>query len=107
MTIREQLLFLMKGGGISDRRLSILATGSTDTVRNIRRGSNPRTDTLEAICGVLGVQIYLVPPRDGTGLEQGPPQPPPAPAPSEIIDALGLADGSEPPGRRAGDRAAA
>ena len=94
MTIREQLLLLMDGKGVSDRRLSLLATGSTDTVRNIRRGSNPRTDTLEAICGVLGIQIYLVPPRDGTGLEKDPPQPPPAPAPPEIIDALGLTEGS-------------
>ena len=94
MAIRDQLLLLMDGGGVSDRRLSMLATGSTDTVRNIRRGSNPRTDTLEAICKVLGIQIYLVPPRDGTGLEKDPPQPPPAPAPSEIIDALGLADGA-------------
>ena len=94
MTIREQLLILMEDGGVSDRRLSMLATGSTDTVRNIRRGSNPRTDTLEAICKVLGVQIYLVPPRDGTGLEKDPPQPPPAPAPSEIIDALGLPGGA-------------
>ena len=93
MTIREQLLILMEDGGVSDRRLSMLATGSTDTVRNIRRGSNPRTDTLEAICKVLGVQIYLVPPRDGT-LEKGPPQPPPPPAPPEIIGALGLAEGA-------------
>ena len=76
----------MDGKGISDRRLSMLATGSTDTVRNIRRGSNPRTDTLEAICAVLGIEIHLVPPQDAAG-----PEPP---APPEILDALGLAEGT-------------
>ena len=44
---------------MSDRRLSMLATGSTDTIRNIRRGVNPRADTLEAICRVLGVQLQI------------------------------------------------
>ena len=76
----------------------MLATGSTDTVRNIRRGSNPRTDTLEAICGVLGVEIHLVPPQDGTGLEQDPPSLFPDPKPPEaapgIMAALGLTEGS-------------
>ena len=77
---------LLVGDALSDRRLSMLATGSTDTVRNIRRGSNPRTDTLEAICGVLGLEIYLGPPQDNPG-----PEPP---APPEILDALGLAEGA-------------
>ena len=86
MTLRDRLLHLMDGKGISDRRLSMLATGSTDTVRNIRRGSNPRTDTLEAICGVLGLEIYLGPPQDEPG-----PEPP---APPEILDALGLSEGA-------------
>ena len=86
MTVREQLLLRMDGKGISDRRLSLLATGSTDTVRNIRRGSHPRTDTLEAICGVLGVEIHLGPPQDDPGREP--------PAPPEIIDVLGLPEGA-------------
>ena len=86
MTLRDQLLHLMDGKGISDRRLSMLATGSTDTVRNIRRGSNPRTDTLEALCGVLGLEIYLGPPQDDPG-----PEPP---APPEILDALDLSEGA-------------
>ena len=64
----------------------MLATGSTDTVRNIRRGSNPRTDTLEALCGVLDLEIYLGPPQDDPG-----PEPP---APPEILDVLGLSEGA-------------
>ena len=84
----------------------MLSTGSTDTIRNIRRGSNPRTDTLEAICGVLGVEIHLGPPRDAAeasptaGREKDPtplipdPKPLEAPAPPEIIEALGLAEGA-------------
>ena len=85
MKVREQLLSLIAGGDVSDRRLSMLATGSTDTIRNIRRGANPRTDTLEAICAVLGVEIHL-------GLEKNPPLE--ATAPPEIIDALGLTEGA-------------
>ena len=49
---------------------------------------------MEAICGVLGVEIHLVPPRDGPGLEKDPPQPSPAPAPPKITDALGLTGGA-------------
>ena len=80
MTVREQLLSLIGDADVSNRRLSMLATGSTDTIRNIRRGANPRTDTLEAICAVLGVEIHL-------GLKKNPPPP-------EIIDALGLPKGA-------------
>ena len=49
---------------------------------------------MEAICGVLGVEIHLVSPRDGPGLEKDPPQPSPAPAPPKITDALGLTGGA-------------
>ena len=44
---------------MSDRQISLLATGSTDTVRNIRRGACPRLDTLEALCEVLGADILI------------------------------------------------
>ena len=50
---------------MSDRQLSMLATGSTDTIRNIRRGANPRTDTLEAICDVLGLELQIGSRRGG------------------------------------------
>ena len=85
MTLRQQLLGLIDGGNASDRRLSMLATGSTDTIRNIRRGANPKTDTLEAICAALGVGIHL-------GPEKTPPLE--AMAPPEIIGALGLPGGA-------------
>ena len=83
MNTRQQLLCLMDGKKVSDRRLSMLATGSTDTVRNIRRGANPRVSTLEAICSVLGAEIHLSTPQDDAGPEKAPP---------EILDALGLAE---------------
>ena len=110
--VRDQLLKLIGERDVSDRRLSMLATGSTDTVRNIRRGSSPRTDTLEALCAVLGVKIHLGPPQDDTEVsptlpasspadgEKGPlpptpdSEPPEAPAPPEILHALGLAAGA-------------
>ena len=43
------------------RRLSLLATGSSDTVRNMRRGSSPRLDSLEALCRVLSFRLEIVP----------------------------------------------
>ena len=100
MKVREQLLRLIGERDVSDRQLSMRATGSTDTIRNIRRGSSPRTDTLEALCGVLGVEIHLGHPRDTAGREKDPPplvpdpKPPEAPVPPEIREVLGLAEGA-------------
>ena len=48
MSFRQRLLELIDSSGVSDRRLSLLATGSADTVRNLRRGSSPRLDSLKA-----------------------------------------------------------
>ena len=61
MGFRQRLLKLIDRSGVSDRRLSLLATGSADTVRNMRRGSNPRLDSLEALCRVLGFRLDMVP----------------------------------------------
>ena len=60
MGLRQYLLYLIDRSGVSDRRLSLLATGSPDTVRNMRRGSSPRLDSLESLCRVLGFQLELV-----------------------------------------------
>ena len=57
---RQRLLELIGRSGVSDRQLSLLATGSADTVRNMRRGSSPRLDSLEALCRVLGVRLEMV-----------------------------------------------
>ena len=59
--LRQRLLNLIDRSGVSDRRLSLLATGSADSVRNMRRGSSPRLDSLEALCRVLGVRLEMVP----------------------------------------------
>ena len=61
MGIRDQLLAAVGRSGLSERRLSMLATGSTDTIRNIRRGTAPRVDTFEALCQVLGLELELGP----------------------------------------------
>ena len=61
MGLRQRLLELIDRSGVSDRRLSLLATGSTDTVRNMRRGSTPQLDSLEALCFVLGFRLEMVP----------------------------------------------
>ena len=49
MGFRQRLLNQVDCSPVSDRRLSLLATGSADTVRNMRRGSSPRLDSLEAL----------------------------------------------------------
>ena len=61
MSLRQCLIELIDRSGVSGRRLSLLATGSTDTVRNMRRGATPRLDSLEALCRVLGFRLQLVP----------------------------------------------
>ena len=61
MGLRQRLLNLMDRSDVSDRRLSLLATDSTDTVRNMRRGSSPRLDSIEALCRVLGFRLEMVP----------------------------------------------
>ena len=70
---RQHLLDLVDRSGLSDCRLSLLATGSTKTVRRLRRGSMPRLDTLEALCRALGVRLRLAPlDEDGQPPESSP-----------------------------------
>ena len=57
MSFRHHLLDLIDRFGVSDRKISLLATGSTNTVRELRRGTSPRLDTVEALCRVLGVRL--------------------------------------------------
>ena len=73
MSFRHHLLELIDRCGVSDRHLSILATGSSDTVRNIRRGSSPRLDSLEAICRVLGLRLQTATLDDPVELPNGAP----------------------------------
>ena len=45
---------------LSDRAISMQATGSPDTIRNMRkRGVIPRIDTIEAVCGLLELEIDI------------------------------------------------
>ena len=59
MDLREHILAAVAESDLSERRLSLLATGSTDTIRNIRRGAVPRVSTLEALCRVLGLELQI------------------------------------------------
>ena len=63
MDLREHILAAVAESGLSERKLSMLATGSTDTIRNIRRGAAPRVSTVEALCGVLGLELQIHPGR--------------------------------------------
>ena len=57
--IHEQLLEAIDEAPMSDRALSLLASGSTDTVRNMRRGATPRLETVEALCRALGLKLKI------------------------------------------------
>ncbi|MCY4512007.1 MAG: hypothetical protein OXG35_34335, partial [Acidobacteria bacterium] len=61
MDVRSQLLTAVERSRLSERKLSLLATGSSDTIRNVRRGAAPRLDTLEALCRTLGLELQMVP----------------------------------------------
>ena len=58
---RQRLLELIDRSGVTDRCLSMLATSSTDTVRNMRRGASPRLESVEALCRVLGFRLQMAP----------------------------------------------
>ena len=63
---REQLLEAIDRSDMSDRAVSMAATGSTDTVRNLRgkRSQDPKASTIEALCRALGLEFYIGPPRE-------------------------------------------
>ena len=56
--------------GFRQRLLDMIdRSGGADTVRNMRRDSSPRLDSLKALCRVLGFRLEMVP-------LNGPVQPP-------------------------------
>lgn len=59
-----ELLERIDNSHLSDRKVSMLATDTPDTVRNMRRGANPRLDTLDRICRSLGLEVHLEPSRN-------------------------------------------
>ena len=61
MDVRSKLLAAIDASGLTDRKLSIRATGTPDTIRNLRRGACPRADTLERLCHVMGLEVEIVP----------------------------------------------
>ena len=59
MGLIEDLLQAVDQSGLSDREVSLRATGHADAVRNIRRGARPRTETVEALCSAMGLVLYI------------------------------------------------
>ena len=57
--LHKQLLALIDASPLRDRKISMIACGSPDTIRNIRRGATPRADTVEKLCRVLGMELRL------------------------------------------------
>ena len=59
--LRAKLLARIDESGMSDRKVSVLATNSPDTIRAIRREARPRADTIDAICRTIGMEIRIEP----------------------------------------------
>lgn len=88
----------LERSGISARRASNLATGSTEAIRSIRDGSFPRLDRWQAICRVLDIPFH-------TGFSD-PDQPIPLEGnlvDCEVIDIFGEPGEADWPERPAGE----
>ena len=63
MNIKQGILaaidHALKERNMSDRMASLRATGKPDTIRNIRRGSFPRIETLTLICDSLDIRLTV------------------------------------------------
>lgn len=73
-SFRQHLLDRIDRSGLSDYRLSLLASGHLNTVRHLRQGHQPRLHTIEALCRALGLRLQMVP------LDEPVPEPDGAPA---------------------------
>jgi len=83
--------------GISAAAASKAAAGNQSFIKNIKAGSSPTLRNLERLADVLGLEIYVGPPRhdaahlhDGSIRHDGAPPPRAAPDLSRIAQALGL-----------------
>ena len=61
--LRAKLLARVDESGMSDRKVSMLATNGDATIRSMRRGVNPTANTIDAICRTLGMEIRIEPAR--------------------------------------------
>ena len=59
MNIRAKLVAAIDASDLTDRKLSVRATGSPDAVRNLRRGAIPRADNLERLCHAMGLELQI------------------------------------------------
>ncbi|WP_147262167.1 hypothetical protein [Thalassospira xiamenensis] len=57
-TLQRIIEIGLSNSGLSARRASKLATGSTEAIRSIRDGSFPRLDRWQAICRVLDIPFH-------------------------------------------------
>lgn len=63
MSYIDELLRAVSLSGRSGREISRAAVGHDGAVRNLKRGQDLRTSTLEALCRELGVEFYVGQPR--------------------------------------------
>ena len=56
--------------GWSGRQASLMATGSPELVRGMRRGRDPSVSRFRALCEALELEFYVGPPRDTLPLDE-------------------------------------
>lgn len=54
--------------GWSARQSSMMAVGTPELIRDMRRGRVPSVERFRALCEVLGLEFYVGPPRVNVGL---------------------------------------
>ena len=56
--------------GWSARQASMMAVGTPELIRDMRRGRVPSVERFRALCEVLGLEFYVGPPRDNVRLSE-------------------------------------
>ena len=54
----------LRARGWSAQQASVQSGGGPELIRNLRRGREPRLESLEALCDVLGLEFYVGPRRE-------------------------------------------
>ena len=58
----------VRARGWSARQASMMAVGTPELIRDMRRGRVPSVERFRALCEVLGLEFYVGPPRDNVRL---------------------------------------
>ena len=93
----DTILDAIKRSERSERQISLAACEHAGTISNLKRSRDARLSTVEALCGELGLELYVGPPRrelDVNAVATALQLPPNAPL-DELLSAIARLRGSE------------